>query len=124
MTKVPDPHDANMKLINEAESERDFLAKVVQLFTLQGWLVYHVLETYHPAKRIGPGFPDLVLLQEYPNRVRLIFAELKSEKGDCSPEQAKWLLALNRLPSTYVEVYVWRPSNWEEIIKIAQGGRA
>ena len=48
---------------------------------------------------------------------RLIFAELKKEKGKTSPEQDAWLEALK---ITGAEVYVWRPSQLREVIQILQ----
>ena len=40
---------------------------------------------------------------------RLIFSELKSQKGRVSPAQEEWLSRLGEVP---IEVYTWRPSHW------------
>lgn len=48
---------------------------------------------------------------------RLIFAELKAEKGNVTPAQEEWLLALGRV-GDQPEVYIWRPSNWDDLTKV------
>jgi hypothetical protein len=40
---------------------------------------------------------------------RIIYAELKTQKGRLSPEQTEWL---HRLKAAGAEVYVWRPIDW------------
>ena len=57
------------------------------------------------------GFPDLVLVK--PNR--LIFAELKREKGKLTDSQREWLKALEEAGA---ECYVWYPHQWDEIAEI------
>ena len=57
------------------------------------------------------GFPDCV----FSRRERLIFAELKAGRGKPSIEQEAWLVSLRSAP---VEVYVWKPSDIDEIEKI------
>ena len=46
----------------------------------------------------------------------MIFAELKTEKGKVTPDQRIWFRAL--LDSGKVEVYLWRPSMWDQIVRI------
>lgn len=59
------------------------------------------------SRRSRPGFPDLVIVGN-----RVIFVELKAEKGRVSVEQAEWI---NSLRLAGVEAYIWRPSDWPEI---------
>ena len=92
-------------------SEKDFLAGVTELATLAGWLVYH---TYDSRKNQA-GFPDLTMAKGG----RLIFAELKSEKGRVSPHQQVWLNQLEKIKG--VEVYLWRPSHIDEIVDKLMG---
>lgn len=87
--------------INEAE----FTAVVLELAAWRHWRTYHTWSSMHSAK----GFPDLVLLRP----PRLIFSELKSEKGRLGEEQAEWLGMLRELSG--VEVYVWRPHDMDVI---------
>jgi hypothetical protein len=94
-------------------SEREFMAQVVELARLLGYLVYHPYDSRHST----PGFPDLTMVQPgCDNRPgRIIFAELKSNVGRVSPAQREWLQALEGCPG--VECYLWRPGDWEAIVK-------
>ena len=87
-------------------SERSLLETVVALSQATGWLAYHTFD----SRKSNPGFPDLVLVHE--ERERVLFAELKSERGVLSLAQRAWLDALR---STGVETYVWRWDDWDEI---------
>ncbi len=99
-------------------SEEDLLKCVVDMAHLYGWRVAH----FRPAQLKdkngkarwvtavqgdGKGFPDLVMVN--PAHSRLIFVELKSQKGKLSPEQIDWLDCLDFIAN---EHYVWRPSDW------------
>lgn len=102
-------------------TEKQFEAQVKDLAFLFGWKYYHTWRSIHsPA-----GFPDVVMVRP----PRLIFAELKSEKGKLSPAQKEWLDLLTKcdkyefhsaqerlLPT--IEVYLWRPHDIEEIAGI------
>lgn len=81
-------------------SENDLLAAVRHLAAYKGWLAYHT----HRSERSEPGFPDLCMVKG----ARVIFAELKSQKGRVSGPQQEWLDALRLAP---VEVYLWRPAD-------------
>jgi hypothetical protein len=77
--------------------------QVTDLARWAGYLCYHTVD----SRRSRPGFPDLVLV--HTRNGRLIFAELKSEKGRIRPEQQVWLEHLGH----HHEVYLWRPQHWE-----------
>ncbi len=94
----------------------------IQYARLQGWLVAHFRgvrvqrkngEVYHetPVQADGKGFPDLVLTRPG----RLVFVELKAERGRLSLDQERWV---NALKDCGQEVYVFRPSMWSQIEKI------
>ncbi len=87
-------------------SERDFQQQVLQLAQLYGWRSYHTWLSVHSAA----GFPDLVLVRGG----RVIFGELKSERGRVSQAQRDWLDALQECPG--VEVHLWRPADWPQIV--------
>jgi hypothetical protein len=63
----------------------------------------------------GAGWPDLVLVRP----PRLIFAELKSESGQVRANQTEWLDVLRLLPAA--ETYLWRPSDWDELVEVLTG---
>lgn len=92
-------------------TERDFQRAVLDLCALYDWpCVYHT----HDSRRSQPGFPDLVIC----GHERLIFAELKTDKGRLSPEQLEWYERLRDLPLREPEVYVWRPRDLDVIGRI------
>ena len=91
-------------------TEKQFEGQVKDLAKLYGWKYYHTWRSIHsPA-----GFPDCVLVRP----PRLIFAELKSEKGKVSPAQQEWLTILKDIPN--IEVFLWRAEDEtiEEILEI------
>lgn len=94
-----------------AMPEAELLANIRTLAGWRGWLVYHTQR----SERSEPGFPDLVLV--HPKRGRLIFAELKSQRGKVSPAQQRWIDGLGDVAGTgddagALEVFVWRPVDW------------
>ncbi len=77
------------------------------LAPMLGWrLCYHTLR----SKGSQSGFPDRVLVRD-----RVIFAELKREKGVVTDAQREWL---DGLAAVGAEVYLWRPSDLDEIAEI------
>ncbi len=99
-------------------SEKELGKFLHDLGELYSWKMYHQVDMgacpncHRPSfsKRIGTGFPDWVMAHE---NGRLIFAELKSQKGVLKSDQAEWLKLLNRHMGT--EVYLWRPSDMDSI---------
>ena len=89
-------------------TEKEFLQQVRDLAKLCGWLVYHT----HDSRRSPEGFPDLVLVRGD----KVIFAELKSEKGRATSAQREWLDALEKVRE--VEACLWRPSDWDKIVEV------
>lgn len=78
-------------------TEKAFMAAVVEIAKLYGWLVYHA----HDSRRSEPGVPDLLLCKP----PRVIFAELKRRGGRVSPAQRFWLEQLGQC--TGVCVFLW-----------------
>lgn len=88
-------------------SEKSFQQQILQLAHLTGWRSYHTFD----SRRSAPGFPDLVLVRP----PRLLFVELKSERGRLRPEQRVWLEDLALCDSVHARL--WRPGDWTEIEK-------
>ena len=117
-------------MLNSDISEKELLAMVVELAQRCGWLAAHFRPAmtqhgWRTAVQGNAGFPDLVLVRGK----RLIFAELKSEKGKLTEEQSAWINDLRGchiLPLGWEEepplpeVYIWRPSQFDEIVSILQ----
>jgi len=108
-----------MKPIGFQISEDTFQNNFIDLARTLGYKVAH----FRPARTEkgwrtavsgdGAGFVDCVIAK--PGRT--IFAELKSESGKLSEAQAAWILLLQ---SGGGEVYVWKPSDWNEMVRILQ----
>ena len=99
----------NRVKLPEDYSEREFQSEVIKLAKQGNWLVYHTKN----SKGSQPGFPDLVLVRDG----RLIFMELKTERGRVSADQKKWLTELRVLTSNGDDVLadVFRPSDLSRI---------
>lgn len=90
-------------------SEADLLKAVLELARIFRWKSAH----FRPAKTEhgwrtavsgdGKGFFDLVLVRP----PRVLFVELKSEKGKMALEQDDWFAMACGCPG--VETYCWRP---------------
>jgi hypothetical protein len=118
---------------DRAMTEADLQRLVTDMATVLGWSWVHFrpAQTKHGWRTpvegpLGAGWPDLVLLRVRDRR--LIFAELKREKGQVSADQAAVLAGLVELCGTIgdfraadgcssyarVEVWVWKPSDLTE----------
>jgi hypothetical protein len=92
-------------------SEAQLQQNVIDMAHVFGWLVH----AERPAMRADgtwrtpiqgdKGFPDLVLIKG--NRV--LFCELKSQRGYTSEAQEEWW---RRTLDTKVQYYLWRPAEW------------
>jgi VRR-NUC domain len=101
------------------ETESQFQQALIEAAHVLGWKVAHFrpARTAHgwrtPVEADGAGFPDVVLVRE-----RVVFAELKAEKTRVTRDQGRWLDAL---ADAGAEVFLWRPSDWEEIERVLRG---
>jgi hypothetical protein len=94
-------------------TEREFQQAVCEALTLFGWRWTH----WRPARTQhgwrtplsgSPGYPDITAVRGD----RVLFVELKAEKGKLSDEQGQWLAALGLAGQ---DVHCWRPSDWDVI---------
>ena len=95
--------------------EKQFQQAVIELAELRGFRVYHVSNVRGKLRSdTSVGFPDLVMT----NGKVLIFAELKVGGNEPTAHQDKWLKLLRMImviTRNVVQVYVWKPENWNEI---------
>jgi hypothetical protein len=96
-------------------SEAAWQRTVVEIAQWNRWgLIFHA-----PANRpinghvqnMTAGFPDLCMVRGR----RLLFVELKRERGRTTAAQREWLAAL---VLTGAETAVWRPSDLEEVQRV------
>jgi hypothetical protein len=101
-------------------TEAQFQSQVVEWAKVYGWRVHGERPAQYRDGRWAThiqghaGFPDLVLVRG----PRLIFAELKVGKNKPAAEQYAWHQALfdARSGSPHLEMYVWRPEEWSQIL--------
>ena len=104
----------------KGKNERYFLNEVVKYFTKRGWKAHHH-DTNNPRNAwiIGPGFPDLVLAKRFKRKgkiiVKIIWAELKTERGYPNKDQIIWM---DLLPKG--STFLWRPSDHKEWKAVAR----
>ncbi len=88
--------------------EKELDRRVVDFAEANGWTTFHAYD----CRRSAAGWPDRVFVRE-----RVVYAELKSEKGRLTPEQVAWVARLLRAGA---EVHVWKPADWAEIVRMLQ----
>lgn len=94
----------------EKQLEQQVIGKKAHpgLARMLGWRCYHTLR----SQGSEPGFPDWCLVRE-----RVVYLELKREKGIVSDAQVLWLTALRK---AHAEVYLVRPRHLEAIAAVLQ----
>lgn len=107
--------------VKSAITEAEFQDQVVDYAHLKGWKVahFHVAMTkageYHtPVAADAKGWPDLCMIRDE----RMVVAELKSETGRLSPEQADWIAKFSYLDASTVRTFVWQPHEWDDIVEV------
>jgi hypothetical protein len=122
-SQPPDTTDPS-ELWAATVSEAAFQTGVIRLARSLNYEIYHHTTAGGKCRQCGTrssggrivtskGFPDLVIARTDPPR--LIYAELKSQKGRIAPEQREWQ---ERLEANGQEFYIWRPSDWPDIERI------
>lgn len=84
--------------------ESQFQATVIAIAEQFGWLVYFTRDSRGSA----PGFPYLVLVRD-----RILFRELKTDKGKLSNAQSNWQ---KKLICGGADYDIWRPSDIKQIV--------
>lgn len=98
------------------------MAAVVRYARLMGWNAWHDQATNAPRAcrtcktplrlpRNEAGFLDLLLTR----RPRVVWVELKSERGKLTDEQRE---RIEELRACGQEVFLWKPSHWQEIERV------
>ena len=108
-------------IMDAAVTEDAFLRQVIELAKLRHWLIHHCRPARTKKGWATPiqgdaGFPDLVLVREG----RLLFVELKAQKGRVTPDQRIWLALLKDQAGFHqgTGVYLWKPSDWAQIEEV------
>lgn len=109
----------------QAPTEAQFQTAVIELAQLSGWMVHHVGKAQlagrwvTPTVADGAGFPDLVLVAKRRDipPPRLLFVELKTDRGRLSAAQQTWgqVLLEAKAGHHHWTWDVWRPRDWDRI---------
>lgn len=101
-------------------SEEAFQKCIVTQAQSYGWIVFLSPDkykkvaiatgTFHRARTGDKGFPDLVLLHEQTGKI--LYREVKTNKGTLEPDQKRWRDALLRGGHDWG---LWRPRNYPDI---------
>lgn len=96
-------------------SEAEFTSQVVRLFSLYGWKVCHIrpaktAKGWRTAYEGHAGLPDIIAARGGV----IIMAELKVGKNKPTADQREWLEASGSP--------VWRPEDWDSIVKLVTEG--
>lgn len=89
---------------------RDWLPVVMRDLRAHGWKVHHM----RGAKGDDRGYPDIHAVHTVTGRT--VIAELKTETGKLTRDQAEWLVAFAKRG----EVYIWRPRDHAEILDVIE----
>lgn len=90
-------------------TEKYLRQQVIDAAHIFGWKSYFTWNSVHSPR----GMPDLILCKP----PRVIFAELKTEKGQVSPSQKEWIDLLAECGGN-VECYLLRPADVEKFVEI------
>lgn len=93
-------------------SEADWQNQVITWARRAGWLVHHEHDSRFLEWGTDRGIPDLILVRA----PRVLFVELKKERGYLTQHQAVWGAQLRACPG--VEWFCWRPSDEDEVRRV------
>lgn len=92
-----DQRQAILESISEAKLRDEMVIPLIKTLGLHYYFTYD-------SRKSPEGFPDLVVWHN-----KIIFRELKTEKGQITLKQQDCLESLNRAKG---DADIWRPSDW------------
>lgn len=98
------------------EPEGAFMERLRKLAVDMGYLYWH----QYSAKKSTPGMVDCIMVQPVERLTpdepsTLYMVELKTETGQLTPTQRRWMEALQRV--THVSARVLRPGEWPSMVE-------
>jgi hypothetical protein len=92
-----------LQLQARAMTEAQLQTQVLAMARFHGFtLTYHTYD----SRRSDAGFPDLVMVN--PRQKRVLFRELKREKGSITSKQQTWI---DTLTAAGQDAAIWKPSH-------------
>ncbi|PSK95812.1 VRR-NUC domain-containing protein [Haloactinopolyspora alba] len=122
MSRRLTPTEKRLRTIRESQWQT-LVENIAQAY---GWMRYHAPDntprTAASGRRyvqnVKAGWPDLALL--HPRRGLFMVAELKTETGQVSDDQAEWLAGFR---AAGIRAEIWRPRD-EDTVKAVLGPQA
>ena len=101
-------------------TERELQDQIVAFARIHDWMAVHFGGDLHGhAYYDSTGFPDLLLV--HAGRGLIWFRELKSRRGKLTARQEGWQ---RKLADAGLNVDVWRPADWPDIVQALSFGAA
>lgn len=115
LTLLP-PAPSPLRPDDAEEPEGAFMERLRKLAVDMGYLYWH----QYSAKKSTPGMVDCIMVKPVeclapgePSTLHML--ELKTETGQLTPAQRRWIEALQRV--TQVNARMLRPSDWPEMVE-------
>lgn len=113
--------EADLAAYRASMSEAQLAEAIYGLAHAYGWLFVHfrparTAKGYRTSFTGDEGFPDVVLVKP----PRVLFLELKAERGRIRPMQQVWGAALEQCPGVIYRVC--RPNGLDELAEMLAGG--
>ena len=90
-------------------TEKELQRALSDALRVFGWRAYHPWTSVHSAA----GYPDLCAVRGQ----RLLYAELKGDRGRLTPQQNAWLEALRGVVRP-PDVYLWTPADLDHALEV------
>lgn len=90
---------------------------LTEALELAGWRWLHIIRS-DGVTAGSSGFPDLIAV--HPHRAIVLAWELKSDRGQLTPDQAGWLIGLRERA---IDARVIRPADYDEALQVILGAR-
>ncbi len=107
---------------NRFKTEAEFEKWIISVLKVNGWMVNSMHDSRRQTWGADSGYPDITAVSA--EKRKLMFAELKLEKGRLSAKQNEWLQHLRTLEinaALSVGVMVLRPEDCVWFIQYAGG---
>ena len=99
--------------LNRAMTEDELLTAVTEWLTLRDWVWTHSRRSDKALTMGHQGVPDIIAAR----RGRVVFLELKTEKGRLTEEQWAWMNVLTVRGIGLSQAEIVRPSNLDDILR-------
>lgn len=102
-------------LIGSDMTEDELLLGITEALTIAGWRWTHIRRS--DGVTVGnAGLPDIIAV--HPDRDEVLAWELKSERGQLTPDQFGWIAGMNRRT---IDARVIKPRDYDDALNVILG---